>query len=581
MTHSLLRAAWVGEDLLLLAAAPAAEPAHPAVDSRPASFAGHVVSGGRAGGEAVLVARVPVTLLDDPTARFAVLAADVGVAASASDLRHAVTDLRTFLRDQVALWDAEGRAGVVAMLASLSADAAVPPSLAEGLHTVRDALRERQSLAVVDERVDRAVHVERLHRIDDNAFYATGWVWEQSARTTALTAVSPEGERLELLDVAFRHSRNDVADRFGAAPGRRAQEPSGFVCHFTTTTPSVLPDGWVFETANDAGRGVETHAALTTVDPAAARAAIVADMGRELPGADGLREGHLRPALARLQELRRDAAGIVTEESLGARPQAPEVSIVVPLFERVDLLEHQLAQFADDPAMRECELIYVLDSPEQRDHVRAFAAELFRLYSLPFRVVTLAANGGVAIARNAGAAVASGRRLLFLDSDVLPAGPGWLPRLVDLFAAGRHIGALTAKLLYEDQTVQHAGFAFDRAAGECEWEAEHRFKGMHRNTPAANAPGPVAALSGACLLLDAERYHELGGMSWQFVQGDYEDVDLCMRLAAVGCESWYAPEVELYHLEGQSYVAESRAENRRYNRWLHTQLWGERIERLA
>jgi len=70
-------------------------------------------------------------------------------------------------------------------------------------------------------------------------------------------------------------------------------------------------------------------------------------------------------------------------------------------------------------------------------------------------------------------------------------------------------------------------------------------------------------------------------MSWHFVQGDYEDTDFCMRLAEAGWESWYAPEVELYHLEGQSYVAESRAQNRRYNRWLHTQLWGKRLERLG
>ncbi len=63
-----------------------------------------------------------------------------------------------------------------------------------------------------------------------------------------------------------------------------------------------------------------------------------------------------------------------------------------------------------------------------------------------------------------------------------------------------------------------------------------------------------------------------------YVQGDYEDSELCMRISEAGRENWYLPEVELYHLEGQSYVPGLRRMPSEYNMWLHTSIWGERIE---
>jgi hypothetical protein len=45
----------------------------------------------------------------------------------------------------------------------------------------------------------------------------------------------------------------------------------------------------------------------------------------------------------------------------------------------------------------------------------------------------------------------------------------------------------------------------------------------------------------------------------------------------VGYENWYLPSAELYHLEGQSYVAEARRGLSDYNMWLHSQIWGETI----
>lgn len=65
-----------------------------------------------------------------------------------------------------------------------------------------------------------------------------------------------------------------------------------------------------------------------------------------------------------------------------------------------------------------------------------------------------------------------------------------------------------------------------------------------------------------------------------YVMGDYEDSDLSLRLLEAGYTNWYLPQAELYHLEGQSYPTVLRDLSSQYNRWLHSRLWGERIEAL-
>jgi GT2 family glycosyltransferase len=108
----------------------------------------------------------------------------------------------------------------------------------------------------------------------------------------------------------------------------------------------------------------------------------------------------------------------------------------------------------------------------------------------------------------------------------------------------------------------------------------HYFKGQHRHLPAANVARQVPAVTGACLMIDRGLYEGVGGLSHQYVQGGYEDSDLCLRLGLKGYEHWYMPNAELYHLEEKSYPKHLRKQVTAYNMWLQTELWGDQIERL-
>jgi GT2 family glycosyltransferase len=82
------------------------------------------------------------------------------------------------------------------------------------------------------------------------------------------------------------------------------------------------------------------------------------------------------------------------------------------------------------------------------------------------------------------------------------------------------------------------------------------------------------------MMVAKDLYEEMGGLSGDYVQGDFEDSDLCLRLLAAGRQNWYFADVALYHLEASSYDPERRRLHDGFNRWLHTHLWADRLASL-
>jgi GT2 family glycosyltransferase len=193
----------------------------------------------------------------------------------------------------------------------------------------------------------------------------------------------------------------------------------------------------------------------------------------------------------------------------------------------------------------------------------------------------LSANVGFAGANNHGASIARGRILLLLNSDVFPEAPGWLDEMVRFYDSLPNAGAVGPKLLYEDDTLQHAGMFFERLSDTQPWNNEHYFKGMHRDLPAAAKSRPVPSVTGACLMVARDLYLRMGGLSGDYVQGDFEDSDLCLRLLAAGRQNWYFADVALYHLEASSYDPDRRRLHDGFNRWLHSHLWAEQLSALG
>jgi GT2 family glycosyltransferase len=485
-------------------------------------------------------------------------------------------DLKVLVREELAPHDAEAREAVLERLAAATAiEGDSSFELSASLYGIREVLRERLPRCEVSESQPAGLAVGEIFAIDERSFWINGWMHDRDG-LGEVTLVSPEGARVELTGTAFRYERPDVV-QFYSALGAEPSRDHGFIAHITLSAPSRLSSGWIAELRTSDGLELEIECPAVSRDPLTIRSTILGELGQHGTVGGRLAADHGRAALTGLQQRLVGEASIDSVDVYGEPPCRPAVSIVVPLYQRLDFLEHQMLHFSRDPEFAEVDLVYVLDSTEQADELARRAGELFGLYGLPFRVVNLTSGAGFAGANNLGIEVADAERLLLLNSDVIPDRPGWIGAMAAFYDATEGIGALGPKLLYEDDTLQHAGMYFQRKPGSEVWENAHCFKGLHKTFPAANLARPMPAVTAACMMVDRGLYEEVGGLPLHYVQGDYEDSELCLRFAEAGRRNWYLPAVELYHLEGQSYVPGVRRIPSEYNMWLHTSIWGNQI----
>jgi GT2 family glycosyltransferase len=152
---------------------------------------------------------------------------------------------------------------------------------------------------------------------------------------------------------------------------------------------------------------------------------------------------------------------------------------------------------------------------------------------------------------NAGALVASGEYLCFLNDDMDVLDPGWLGELVTLLE-DPSVGAVGPRLLFADGTLQHAGHVYNGSPGHLLFGEDAQtldFGGWSQVT------GERSGVTGACLLMRAAVFAELGGFSELFPL-NFNDVDLCLKIRATGLRILYHPFAMLYHYESQTRVAE-------------------------
>ncbi len=143
-----------------------------------------------------------------------------------------------------------------------------------------------------------------------------------------------------------------------------------------------------------------------------------------------------------------------------------------------------------------------------------------------------------------------GGLVLFLNDDTRMLSQGWDRTLRALLADGE-AGAVGARLVYEDLTIQHAGVVIGQ-----ERLAAHEGVGE-----AMDAPGPegrwqrlrqAGAVTGAFLACRREVFDRLGPFDEQGLGVTFNDVDFCLRVRAAGLGVLYAPDISLVHFESKS-----------------------------
>jgi GT2 family glycosyltransferase len=220
---------------------------------------------------------------------------------------------------------------------------------------------------------------------------------------------------------------------------------------------------------------------------------------------------------------------------------APLVSIVIPVFNKLELTRQCLRAIALTAADVPHEVIVVDDG--STDGTAGFLNAEETAGRL--RAVAGSQNAGFGAACNRGAELAYGEHVLFLNNDTIPL-PGWLEAMLDAVQTDPEVGAVGARLLYPDWTIQHAGIAFSEQSTPF-----HTHRGAAMDDPAVLDARDVPAVTGACLLVRSHLLLQLGGFSSAY-RMYVEDVDLCFAVWAAGYRVRYCPEAVLLHLENAS-----------------------------
>ncbi|NBC33509.1 MAG: glycosyltransferase [Alphaproteobacteria bacterium] len=291
----------------------------------------------------------------------------------------------------------------------------------------------------------------------------------------------------------------------------------------------------------------------------------------------------LHPALRTLQKEVVGRKRVVADTRFGVSARKPAVSLIIPLYREYGFIRHQVQAWALDRDFEDAEVVYVLDSPEDARSVSSLLWDLNLVYGLPLRLIILDANYGYAGATNIGGMLARGRTLVLLNSDVVPRDFGWLGQWTAQHGAIPGIGVSGVRLLFADGSLQHAGMRFDKALMPW-WINRHYDKGLPADTTRALSARPVPAVTGAAAMIDRGLFRRLGGLCEEYVIGDFEDSDLCLRVRAAGFGIHYFPNPVLYHFERKSITRNTDycdTVAAQYNGWLQTRKHGDAIEAVV
>jgi GT2 family glycosyltransferase len=245
------------------------------------------------------------------------------------------------------------------------------------------------------------------------------------------------------------------------------------------------------------------------------------------------------------------------------REHARPVSIVIPSYRDAERVATLVASIHKTVPQGMAQIV-VADDASGPEHV----AKLRAIEGV--EVVEGVSNSGFAANVNRGLRAADpSRDVVVLNSDT-EARAGWLACLQHAASLEDDVAIVGARLLYPDGRIQFAGTA--RNLGAPEW-FDHRYRFKPADWGPAALPGPVLAVTGACMYVRREAIEQIGLLDERYPMA-YEDVDWCLRAWQAGMRVMYFPGASLYHHESVTRGTEV-GERERESQRVFWERWGE------
>lgn len=248
--------------------------------------------------------------------------------------------------------------------------------------------------------------------------------------------------------------------------------------------------------------------------------------------------------------LRRGIEATVTAEVNGYRVRyglpdpSPKVSIIIPTRDNEKLLRRCIESIKGKTKYQDYEII-IVDNGSIEEKAAEYLGSIAEMEGV--HVIRDCRPFNYSALNNRAVKEANGDILCLLNDDIEVITSGWLFEMVSL-AIQPEVGAVGAKLLYPDNTLQHGGVILGIGG-----VAGHLHKGFPRNDygyagRAALTQG-MSAVTGACLVVRKSIYEAVGGLNEEDLAVAFNDVDFCLRVREAGYRNVWTPYAELYHHE--------------------------------
>lgn len=240
----------------------------------------------------------------------------------------------------------------------------------------------------------------------------------------------------------------------------------------------------------------------------------------------------------------------------------PLVSVIIPNKDHTADLDNCIRPLLTKGTWKELEIIVVENNstePETFPYYEKIQKEFPNVH-----VVRWEREFNYSAINNFGVSFAKGEYLLFLNNDIQQIADNFIEEMLG-FCQRDDVGIVGARLLYEDDTIQHAGvvIGFGGIAG-------HTFIGLHKAESSyfhrAMCAQDYSAVTAACMMSKKSVFSQAGGFSEELAVA-FNDIDYCMKVRALGKLVVYAPYAVLHHYESKSRGLEDTPEKvARFNR---------------
>ena len=232
----------------------------------------------------------------------------------------------------------------------------------------------------------------------------------------------------------------------------------------------------------------------------------------------------------------------------------PLVSVIIPNKDEKETLQTCLEMLEKNTGYQNFEII-IVENNSTTDEIFRYYKELSR--NRKIHLLRWGKEFNYSAINNFAVAHAKGEYLLFLNNDVKSINSDWLEEMLGV-CQRPEVGGVGAKLIYPDNTIQHAGCVIGMGG-----IAGHMFVDMPADRTGylhkASLLQDMSAVTAACLLMKKEVFEQAGGFTEELAVA-FNDVDLCLKVRKNGYLIVYDPYAKLYHMESKTRGAEDSKE---------------------